>query len=94
MGIAYIIFEEESARSALMKRSGTLFCGHIIGVSDDKHGFGRNAYEDHESLFDSFISIGETRNREPRGGDFRDGRSKYVSSGSRGPRPDRSMIRS
>ncbi|KAK1391057.1 hypothetical protein POM88_019235 [Heracleum sosnowskyi] len=82
MGIAYIIFEEESARSALMKRSGTLFCGHVIGVTDDKHGFGRNAYEDHESLFDAFIFIGESRNRGPKGRDFLDGRSKYVGGGS------------
>ncbi|KAK1356576.1 hypothetical protein POM88_049832 [Heracleum sosnowskyi] len=93
MGTAFIIFEEESARSALMKRSGTLFCGHIIGVTDDKHGFGRNAYEDHESLFDAFISIGESRNRGPEGRDFLDDRSKYVGGGSRGPWPDRGMIR-
>lgn len=64
-GIAYIIFEEESARSALVKRSGTSFCENVIGVYDDKHGFGRNAYDEHDSEFDSFISIGHMRERGP-----------------------------
>ena len=90
MGKAYVIFEEESGRSAAMKMSGKLFCGEIIGVKDDKYGFGRNAYEFHDSLFDSYISIGETRKRGPKGG-HSISRSKYVGRGSGrfGPGPHR-----
>ncbi|KAK1356571.1 hypothetical protein POM88_049827 [Heracleum sosnowskyi] len=88
-GIAYIVFEEESARSALIKRSGTFFCGHMIGVCDDIYGFGRNAKEVHDSEFDAYISIGEMRKRGPGAGYSLGGRSKI---GGRA-QPDCGMIR-
>lgn len=65
MGCAYIIFETKTARSAAIGCSGMFLGGNMISVCDGKVGFGVNAYEFEDSLFNDCITIGETRKRRP-----------------------------
>ncbi|KAK1402176.1 hypothetical protein POM88_001781 [Heracleum sosnowskyi] len=63
MGRAYIIFETRTARSAAMGCHGMFLGGNMISVCDAEKGFGVNAYEFEDSLFNDCITIGETHKR-------------------------------